>query len=130
MNYGKALSIYKKDKKAVQILEQVKKHLNTTIIETALGDAYKSKKQYKEAEIAYKHAANMIPTRFYPLYLLAKLYEESSQKDKAVAMANNVLNKDIKVPSTAIEEIRQEMKHIITKNELFNENNKAYDLKK
>lgn len=115
MNYGKALSVYKQDKKAIEILEQAKTHLNTTIIETALGDAYKNIKQYKEAKIAYKHAANMIPSRFYPLYLLAKLYDESGQKEKALAVAKNILEKEIKVPSTAIKEIQQEMKHIITK---------------
>ncbi len=120
MNYGKVLSVYKQDKKAIEILEQAKTHLNTTIIETALGDAYKNIEQYKESEIAYKHAANMIPSRFYPFYLLAKLYEESNQKEKAVTMAKTILNKEVKIPSTAIKEIKTEMKHIITKNELFN----------
>lgn len=120
MNYGKALSVYKQNRKAVEILEQAKTHLNTTIIETALGDTYKNIKQYKEAETAYKHAANMIPSRFYPFYLIAKLYDESGQKEKAVVMAKNILEKEIKIPSTAIKEIQQEMKNIITKNELFN----------
>jgi tetratricopeptide (TPR) repeat protein len=120
MNYGKALSIYKQDEKAVNILLEAKKYLNTTIIETALGDAYRNLKQYDKAETAYKHAANMIPIRFYPLYLLAKLYEESEQKEKAIAMAKKILEKEVKIPSTAIKEIKQEMKNIITNNELFN----------
>ncbi|WP_111310039.1 O-antigen ligase family protein [Confluentibacter sediminis] len=120
MNYGKALSIYKQNKKAIQILEEAKKHLNTTIIETALGDAYKNTQQYEEAEIAYKHAANMIPSRFYPLYLMAKLYDDSGQKEKAVNIAKAILDKDVKVSSTAIREIKQEMKDIMTKNKLFN----------
>ncbi len=113
MNYGKALSIYKQDKKAVQVLKQAKKHLNTTIIETALGDAYKSLEQYEKAEKAYKHAADMIPARFYPLYLLAKLYESSGEKEKAITMAKIILNKEIKIPSTAIKEMKEEMKNII-----------------
>lgn len=117
MNYGKALSIHKQDEKAIEILEQAKTHLNTTIIETALGDSYKNLKNYTKAEVAYKHAANMIPTRFYPLYLLAKLYEESGEKNKAVAIAKTILNKDVKVPSTAIKEIQLEMKNIIFKND-------------
>ncbi|WP_198027614.1 O-antigen ligase family protein [Seonamhaeicola sp. S2-3] len=122
MNYGKALSIYKQDKKAIQILERSKTHLNTTIIETALGDTYKNMKQYKQAEAAYKHAANMIPSRFYPPYLLAKLYDESGQNGKALAMAKTILSKDVKIPSTAIKEIRQEMKHIITKTNCLTKN--------
>ncbi|TWO31558.1 hypothetical protein E1J38_013085 [Seonamhaeicola sediminis] len=120
MNYGKALSVNNQDREAVKVLEQAKAHLNTTIIETALGDTYKNLKRYDKAEDAYKNAANMIPSRFYPLYLLAKLYDESGQIENALAMANTILEKEIKVPSTAIKEIKQEMKDIITKNELFN----------
>lgn len=115
MNYGKALSIYKQDKKAVEILERAKIHLNTTIIETALGNAYNSIEHYKEAEIVYKHAADMIPSRFYPLYLLAKLYDKSGQKEKAMSMAEIILKKEIKVPSTAITEIKHEMNNLMIK---------------
>lgn len=55
----------------------------------------------------------MVPVRFYPMYLLAKLYDESNQKEKAIDIANKVLQKEIKVPSTAIKEIQLEMKKII-----------------
>lgn len=112
MNYGKALSIYRQDKKAIQILERAKSYLNTTIIETALGDAYKNIKQYNDAEKAYSHAASMIPSRFYPPYLLAKLYDESGQKEKALVMAKTILEKEVKIPSTAIKEIQQEMNNL------------------
>jgi hypothetical protein len=56
---------------------------------------------------------NMAPGKFYPLYLLAKLYDASEQQHKAIAMANTILNKEIKVNSKAIEEIRSEMQQII-----------------
>ena len=59
----------------------------------------------------------MIPVRFYPLYLQAKLHEESGNKKKAVAMAKAILNKNIKVPSTAIREIKAEMEEIIKNNQ-------------
>ncbi len=118
MNYGKTLSMAKQNKRAIQILEKSKQHLNTTIIETALGDAYRGVKEYNKAETAYQYAGNMIPVRFYPLYLQAKLYEESDQKDKAITMAKVILNKEIKVPSTAIKEIKAEMKRIVTKKPL------------
>ncbi|GAA3557927.1 hypothetical protein GCM10022395_06510 [Snuella lapsa] len=114
MNYGKALVMGKKHQEAIEVLEQAKQYLNTTIIETALGDAYMKNKQYSKAEAAYQHAANMIPVRFYPLYLLAKLYEENGEKDKGLVMAKAILLKDVKVPSTAIKEIRAEMKTIIS----------------
>ncbi len=115
MNYGKALSMNKQNEEATQILEEAKKQLNTTIIETALGDSYKMLKQYKKAETAYQHAANMIPSRFYPNYLLAKLYEVSGQKEKAIAKANELITKEIKILSTAIKEIKIEMDKLLDK---------------
>jgi O-antigen ligase len=114
MNYGKALSLENKNEKAIEILQRAKQHLNTTIIETTLGDAYKKNKQYEKAEKAYVKSYDMIPVRFYPLYLLAKLYEESGQREKAIETAKYVLEKKVKIPSTAIKEIQLEMKKIIS----------------
>ena len=115
MNYGKTLSVAEELKKAILILEQAKKYQNNTIIATALGDSYKVSKQYGKAEASYMQAITMTPSRFYAPYLLAKLYDESGQKEKAVTVAQQILNKKIKVPSTAIEEIQQEMKQMLTK---------------
>lgn len=115
MNYGKALTMANKNEKAIEILEKSKKFLNTTIIETALGDAYKTTEQYIKAESAYQKAFNMIPIRFYPLYLLAKLYEETGEYNKTISIAESIINKEIKVPSTAIKEIKAEMKIMIDK---------------
>ena len=56
----------------------------------------------------------MNPSRFYPKYLLAKLYNETGL-EKAVFTANELLQKHVKIESTAIEEIREEMKNIIEK---------------
>jgi hypothetical protein len=49
---------------------------------------------------------------------LAKLYDESGQVEKAMAVAHDLLNKDVKVQSTAVNEIREEMRKIIEKNNL------------
>lgn len=57
----------------------------------------------------------MNPSRFYPKYLLAKLYDETGQREKAVTTANELLDKEIKIESTAIEEIKVEMRKIIEK---------------
>ncbi|WP_156113391.1 O-antigen ligase family protein [Wocania ichthyoenteri] len=116
MNYGKALTMNKMNDEAIEILERAKLYLNTTILETALGDAYKGTKQFSKAETAYLHAANMIPSRFYPLYLLVKLYDENGEGNKAVELARDILKKKVKVPSTAIKEIKAEMRNIIDRN--------------
>ncbi|MBU2903444.1 O-antigen ligase family protein [Arenibacter algicola] len=115
MNYGKALVMAGDYERAVKILERAKNHLNTTIIETALGDAYKAMGNYSKAETSYRHAANMIPHRFYPPYLLARLYYESGQIEKARAKAKEIFAKEVKIPSKAIREIKSEMERILEK---------------
>ena len=112
INYGKALSIAEKHTKAIEVLEQTKKYQPNTILYTALGDSYKAMKKYELAENYYWQASNMAPVKFYPLYLLAKLYDESGQQEKAIEMAKAVLEKDVKVESTAIKEIKDEMERI------------------
>lgn len=115
MNYGKTLTMTRDSHKAIALLGQAQVYQNNTVIATALGDGCKAIKQYNEAEACYKQAINMTPGKFYGQYLLAKLYDDSKQKEKAIALAQKIMNKKIKVPSTAIEEIQLEMKKILTK---------------
>lgn len=113
LNYGKALSMAQKHDEAVTILEQAKSYQSNSVLYTALGDSYKALGNYQYAEQQYLQAANMAPAKFYPLYLLAKLYDVSGQQHKALEMANILLNKEVKVHSTAIDEIKEEMTQII-----------------
>lgn len=115
MSYGKTLALAEKNTRAITILQEAKQHLNTTVIQTALGDAYKGTKQYKKAEMAYSKAYDMCPSKFYPMYLLVKLYDETENKEKVIVMTNYILNKEIKIQSTAIKEIREETKKILIK---------------
>jgi regulator of replication initiation timing len=58
----------------------------------------------------------MVPHKFYPLYLLAKLYHSTGQTEKAAAIAKEILGKAVKVTSKAIEEMKEEMKQLINTN--------------
>jgi O-antigen ligase len=116
-NYGKALSMAEKHSEAVGVLEQAAKYYPNTIVYSALGDSYKKLGQTNQAEQAYLHAWQMNPSRFYPKYLLAKLYDETGQHEKAVAIAKELLSKEIKIESTAVKEIQEEMKKIIEEQE-------------
>jgi len=70
-------------------------------------------KSFSLVERVYLHEWYMNPGRFYPKYLLAKLYEETGQREKAVIMAIEVLQMHIKAPSKAIDEIKEKMQNII-----------------
>ena len=113
--YGKALSMAGKHDKAVEVLLQAAEYYSNVVVYTALGDSYKQMRETEHAEQAYLHAWYMNPSRFYPKYLLAKLYDETGQREKAILTANELLRMQIKVPSTAIDEIKEEMQNIILK---------------
>lgn len=114
--YGKALSMAGRHDKAVNVLLQAADYYSNVVIYTALGDSYKQLGETWHAEHSYLHAWYMNPSRFYPKYLLAKLYSETGQREKALLTANELLRMHIKVPSAAIEEIKIEMQNIILRN--------------
>jgi tetratricopeptide (TPR) repeat protein len=111
--YGKALSMAGKHQNALKVLLQAAIYYPNIVVFTAMGDSYKQMQEKELAEQAYLKAWYMNPSRFYPKYLLAKLYEETGQREKAILTANQLLNMPIKVPSTAIDEIKQEMLNIL-----------------
>jgi O-antigen polymerase len=115
-NYGKALSMAETHNEAIDVLQQAAKYYPNTIVYTALGDSYKKLSQNANAEQAYIYAWHMNPSRFYPKYLLAKLYNETGQQEKARQSAKELLDKEVKIESTAVQEIKAEMKRVIGDN--------------
>ena len=111
--YGKALSLAGKYGKAIEVLQEAGNYQKNTILYNALGDSYKATGEFKKAESAYMKAYYMLPGRFYSKYLLAILYRETGQQEKALATARELMEKEVKVSSMAIEEIRTEMKKTI-----------------
>lgn len=113
MQYGKALSMANQHKLAIKILLQSTYYSNTSITQTTLGDSYKALGKVQLAEQAYTEAEFMVPGRLYPSYLLAKLYRDTQQTAKAVQKAREVLAKQVKIQSPAVNEIKQEMERIV-----------------
>jgi uncharacterized iron-regulated protein len=57
----------------------------------------------------------MVPSKFFPLYRLVKLYENNNRIEEALNMANLILNKDIKIESSKIDIIKEEMRIMLDK---------------
>lgn len=114
--YGKALNMQGEYQSSIRRLKRAGLYTSDEILYATLGDSYKSLKMYSEAEDAYRYASYMAPHKLYPLYLLAVLYDETGQKEKAIAVAEKTLKKEVKVESEATEEILQAMKRIVNRN--------------
>lgn len=113
MHYGKALGLNENPKKSNEILRQAENYLNNSIIQTSLGDNYRVLKDYKNAEKHYQKASDMIPNQLYPVFLLAKMYEEKGDLKNAKEQAQKLLQMPVKVASMAVFEMQEEMKNIL-----------------
>ncbi|MDE5417940.1 O-antigen ligase family protein [Labilibaculum sp. DW002] len=113
--HGKCLLMNEEFTEAKIVLEKAKLYRSDPILYTALGDTYRALKEYEKAEKAYLQAWYIIPHKFYPKYLLAKLYDETGQTTKSKRIAKELLNKKVKVKSKAIEEMRSELAKILVK---------------
>lgn len=79
------------------------------------GDIYRQLQQYAEAEATYHTAHYMCPNRFAPLEGLLAVYEAKSDSVAALATAQTILNRPVKVQSGAVAEIRQMAKLYLQK---------------
>lgn len=80
------------------------------------GRNYHEMGAYRKAEACYMNAIYLIPERIYPYYLLTKLYADSAAgypPERMQWAASIVLKKEAKVHSTAIDEMRNEVRKIL-----------------
>lgn len=111
--YGQCLSKTDQPEESNRILQEAAHLSADPMIQNIMGKNYQAQQQYPEAEKAYLQASSMVPNRLYPLYLLAKMYKEKGDIEKAIATAHLVLQKNPKVSSLATKEIKREMKLLI-----------------
>ena len=114
--YGKALSMDEQHQRSIRILNLAANLYNSHILQNTLGDSYKALGNYEAAEAAYIESSQMMPSMLLPRYLLAKLYHDSGENEKARQTAKDVLNSPVKVESSATREIIGEMDKIIREN--------------
>jgi hypothetical protein len=107
--YAQSLSKSEQYGKSNEILHRAMQISCDPMLYNIMGRNCQALKEYEQAEQCFKKAANLVPNRLYPHYLLAKLYYETEQKDKAETEINIVLTKPPKVESMAVEEMREEL---------------------
>lgn len=113
--YGHCLHKLKQYDASTAILKEAARRSCDPMILNIIGKNYQEKRKYTEAEQWLVRSTHLLPGRIYPYYLLAKLYAvpEFYQPDKLREMARIVMTKEPKVQSTAIHEMRDEIKKII-----------------
>ena len=101
---------------SMDLLKETMKISSDAMILNIIGKNYQGLGKYKEAEDWFIRSTHRLPKRIYPYYLLVKLYAEHPNvfsKEKLEQAARMVMEKEPKVESTAIREMREEVKRII-----------------
>lgn len=113
--YGRALYKAGSYSDAENVLLKAMKVSGDPMILNILGRNAQENGEYKKAEKYLLRSTHRLPERIYPHYLLVKLYAEPEFFDriKLIREAEYVLNVEPKVNSTAIREMRQEVKNIL-----------------
>jgi tetratricopeptide (TPR) repeat protein len=78
-----------------------------------MGKNFQGMKQYAEAERCFVKSSHIVPNRIYPYYLMALMYIDAGDMEKAKVAAQIVLTKEPKVMSTAVREMRDEMRKFL-----------------
>lgn len=113
--YGYSLHKLKEYDNSTRILEEAMAHSNDPMILNIIGKNYQALGDYEKAEEYLIRSTHRLPGRIYPYYLLAKLYAEPQylQPEKLKYAAEIVLTKEPKVQSTAVREMREEVKKLL-----------------
>ena len=115
-NYGKLLAVKNRYEESNKILRRGTEVSTDPMFYNLIGKNYQAMGDYEKAEENYIYSHNLLPNRFYPLYLLVKMYSETDcfSKDKIERCGNQILNKEIKIQSPAIKDMQREVKLILT----------------
>jgi tetratricopeptide (TPR) repeat protein len=122
--YGRALYMVGNYKECDSILNATMAFTSDPMVLIVLGECQQKQANYEQAESYYYRAANRLPLRLYPYYLLVKLYSEPEYSHLSLMReaAKVVLEQKPKVMSTAVRQMRSEVKNILNR-----ENNKEYE---
>ena len=112
--YGHGLHKQQQFSKSNRILKEALLRSCDPMILNVIGKNYQQMGDCLSAEDWFIRSTHRLPGRIYPYYLLAKLYAELSfrQPDKFEKMKRMVLTKEPKVQSTAIRQMREEVKRM------------------
>ncbi|MBR5934660.1 MAG: O-antigen ligase family protein [Bacteroidaceae bacterium] len=105
-NYAAELNYIGRYEESLSITEECRLGWNDYDVQMLLADNLENTGQIDDAIDAYRHAEDMIPCRFEPLESMMTVYLENGDTLMAITMAEEIINKPVKVQSFRVEQIR------------------------
>jgi hypothetical protein len=119
-NYTAELNVSGHYDRSLQVARECERLWADYDLQMLMADDYQQLQQYEEAERHYRKAALMCPVKFMPLYRLTELYLASGKTSHAKKIAKKILDKEIKIPSSTINVIKDKMRSLINGEDSIN----------
>ena len=115
--YAQSLSKTEQYADSNEVLQKAMQISCDPMLFNVMGRNRQAMNQYVAAEQCFIQSSHIVPNRIYPYYLLALMYMDAGETEKAKATAQIVLTKEPKVHSTAVNEMREEARKLLTAND-------------
>ena len=105
---------------STELLKETMRISSDAMILNIIGKNCQALGHYEEAEEWFIRSTHRLPNRIYPYYLLAKMYAECPDifaREKLEWAVKMVLEKEAKVESTAVKQMREEVMVLLDKNQ-------------
>ena len=116
--YGQALSKIERYEESDRVMDRAMWISADPMMLVIKGNNRMGVSDYTNASMYFEKAAQRVPHRLYPYYLMARAYYRAGDWGKAREKAEYVLRKRVKVDSPAIQEMKAEMNDLIAELEI------------
>ncbi len=113
-NYAAELNYIGRYEESLAVTEECCEGWNDYDVQMLLADNLENTGQIDLAIGVYQHASDMIPCRFEPLESMMTLYMGGGDTLRAIKMAEEIINKPVKVKSFRVEQIKRDSEQLIT----------------
>ena len=112
-NYAAELNYIGRYEESLAVTEECREGWNDYDVQMLLADNLENTGQIDLAIGVYQHASDMIPCRFEPLESMMTLYMGGGDTLRAIKMAEEIINKPVKVQSFRVEQIKSTAKQLM-----------------
>ena len=112
-NYAAELNYIGEYRRSQQVLDECVRRMDDYDTRLLAASNHEHMGNYGLAEQHLRKASAMCPVRFVPLYQLAKLYGKMARYDDQRRIAQQIMDKEVKVSSQRITDIKDEMRYIL-----------------
>lgn len=113
-NYAAELSYVQRYEESLEITSQCAELWNDYDVQKLFANNYINLGMMEEAIQSYEQAYYMIPCRFEPLYGMMMVYKDCNDTINALRIADEIIEKQIKVSSNSVTYIIEKAKQIIS----------------